>query len=196
MQVSEVNTQAGNCAAALTLTTVACSRAQVVGATINVTVATPAAVTFTAAVTDICTAVAHGYATGLRAAATTTGTLPAGLSAINYWIIKIDADTFKLATSAANALAGTAVDITDTGTGVHTLTPSAITGASYKTQVSLDGTTYVDLVTHDLLPVGANITVTNGWYWDWDHPGFNFARIVFACTTGQFAYSIVMATKE
>ncbi len=196
MQINEVNTQAGNCAAALTLTAIDCKSASVIGATLSVTVATPAAVTFTAAVTDICTAVAHGYATGLRVAASTTVTLPAGLSATNYWIIKIDADTFKLASSAVNALAGTAVDITDTGTGVHTLTPASITGGSYKTQVSMDGTTYVDLVTHDLLPVGQNITVTNGWYWDWDKPAFNYFRIVFACTTGQFAYSLVSTTKE
>lgn len=91
--------------------------------------------TFTAAATDICTAVAHGLQTGdgpIRL--TTTGTLPAGLAlATDYYVIKIDADTFKLATSLANAYAGTAVDITDAGTGTHTLSDTA------STQRGLDG---------------------------------------------------------
>jgi hypothetical protein len=85
--------------------------------------------TFTAATTDICTATAHGLESGdgpLRL--TTADTLPAGLSlATDYWVIKIDANTFKFAASRANALAGTAVDITDTGTGTHTLSDTADT---------------------------------------------------------------------
>lgn len=49
-------------------------------------------------------------------------TLPAGLAAAtNYFVIKVTDSTFKLATSYANAVAGTAIDITDAGTGVHTL---------------------------------------------------------------------------
>ena len=55
---------------------------------------------------------------------TTTNTLPAGLSlATNYYVIfNISTPTgFQLATSQANALDGTEVDITDTGTGTHTI---------------------------------------------------------------------------
>jgi hypothetical protein len=201
MQINEINTQADNCAAALTLTAIDCRNASVVGTTLAVTVATPAVKTFVDAdvtvATDLITIASHGFATGLKVAATTGGTLPAGLSATNYWVIKVSSSTFKLASSAANALVGTVVDITAAaGGGTHTLTPASITGGSYKTQVSIDGTTYVDLVTHDLLPVGQNITVTNSWYWDWDKPAFNYFRIVFACTTGQFAYSLVSTTKE
>lgn len=80
-------------------------------------------VAFTAATTDVLTSVAHGMRTGdgpIRV--TTTTTLPGGLAAAtDYYVIKIDADTFYLATSLANAYAGTRVDITDTGTGTHTL---------------------------------------------------------------------------
>jgi|GEM_PF-1451747 len=79
--------------------------------------------TFTAATTDICTAAAHGYLTGDQVQVSSATTLPAGLSAATYYyVIKLTADTFKLASSLANSLAGTAVDITDTGTGVHTVT--------------------------------------------------------------------------
>jgi hypothetical protein len=52
----------------------------------------------------------------------TTTTLPAGLSAAtDYFVIKLTDTTCRLATSYANAVAGTYIDITDTGTGAHTI---------------------------------------------------------------------------
>ena len=61
--------------------------------------------------------------TGTEVRFTTTDTLPAGLSlSTTYWLIYQSATTFKVASSLANALAGTAIDITDTGTGTHTIT--------------------------------------------------------------------------
>lgn len=78
--------------------------------------------TFTAATTDICTKTAHGFKTGDRVRVSSATTLPAGLSAsTTYYVIKLTADTFKLATTDANATAGTAIDITDTGTGAHSI---------------------------------------------------------------------------
>lgn len=51
-----------------------------------------------------------------------TVTLPAGLSAAtDYYVIKVTDTTCKLATSRANAVAGTAINITSTGTGTHTI---------------------------------------------------------------------------
>lgn len=78
---------------------------------------------FTAATSDICTATSTILTeTGTRVRVSTTGTLPAGLSAdTDYRMIYQSATTFKLANSLANALAGTAVDITNTGTGTHTV---------------------------------------------------------------------------
>lgn len=82
-----------------------------------------AAQTFTAATTDLCTATAHGFQTGDRVRLTTTTTLPAGLAAATtYYVIYVSANTFKLAASDALATAGTAVDVTDTGTGTHSIT--------------------------------------------------------------------------
>jgi len=65
----------------------------------------------------------HGMQTGDGPVRVTTGGgLPAGLSAgVDYYVIRIDADRFKLATSAANALAGTAVNLTTKGSGTHQL---------------------------------------------------------------------------
>lgn len=85
--------------------------------------------TFTAdAGTDICTwtstaNVPSNLLTGTRVRLTTTTTLPAGLAtATDYYFIKLSDTTFSLATSYANAVAGTDIDITDAGTGTHTVT--------------------------------------------------------------------------
>ena len=85
--------------------------------------------TFTAdAGTDICTFtstanIPSNLLTGTRQRFTTSGTLPAGISlATDYYYIKVTDSTFKLATSYANAIAGTNINITDAGTGTHTAT--------------------------------------------------------------------------
>ena len=84
--------------------------------------------TFTAdASTDLCTYTStasnpSNILTGTRVRLTTTTTLPAGLSlATDYYMIRMSDTTFKLATSYANAIAGTQVNITDAGTGTHTV---------------------------------------------------------------------------
>ncbi len=73
----------------------------------------------------------HGFVTGLKTQLTTTGTLPAPLlTATDYYVIVVDANTIKLATSQANALAGTAINITNTGSvnATGTITPTALAG--------------------------------------------------------------------
>lgn len=75
--------------------------------------------------TDRITWTSHGLTTGdvIQFTTSSGGSLPGGLSAsTNYYVILVDASTIKVATSVANALAGTAVDITSTGTGDHTAT--------------------------------------------------------------------------
>jgi hypothetical protein len=85
--------------------------------------------TFTAdAGTDTCTWTStanypSNILVGTRVRLTTTTTLPGGLAtATDYYVIKASDTTFKLATSYANAVAGTAINITDAGTGTHTVT--------------------------------------------------------------------------
>lgn len=84
--------------------------------------------TFTAnAGTDICTYtstanIPSNILVGTRVRLTTTTTLPAGLAlATDYYVIRLSDTTFSLATSYANAVAGTAINITDAGTGTHTI---------------------------------------------------------------------------
>lgn len=90
--------------------------------------------TFTAdATTDVCTAAAHTYRTtdGPVRVSNSGGALPTGLAALtDYWIIRTGVNTFKLATSIANALAGTAVNITANGTGTQTIKTRPLVGES------------------------------------------------------------------
>lgn len=74
---------------------------------------------FTAvAATDVITATGHGLSDGDRVFVDSTGTLPAGLSAHTlYYVISSTTNTLKLSLTSG----GSAVDITDTGSGTHTL---------------------------------------------------------------------------
>ena len=74
----------------------------------------------------------HGLSTGHCVELTTTGALPTGLSEnTNYYVIYNDADSFWLATSLANAIAGTKIDTSGTQSGTHNLrfAPFGISGA-------------------------------------------------------------------
>ena len=74
--------------------------------------------------TNVLTSTAHGMSTGdgPYRVSNSGGALPTGLTAAtNYWIIKIDANTFSFASSLANALALTAVALSGDGTGTQTI---------------------------------------------------------------------------
>ena len=73
------------------------------------------------------------WCTGTDARLTSTGTLPAvGASTlqpgVDYFLIRVSATVFQLASSLANAMAGVAINMTDAGTGTHTLTVTAAAG--------------------------------------------------------------------
>lgn len=74
-------------------------------------------VTATAA-TDLINLAAHGFANGSRVRFTTTTTLPAPLAAnTTYYVVSATADTFKVAATDG----GAAINITDAGTGTHSV---------------------------------------------------------------------------
>jgi len=106
------------------------------------------------------TEAAHGYYTGLVVRLTTVTTLPAGLALVtDYYVIKVDANTYKLAASLSDALAGTPKDITDQGVGNHTATPAALTACTVKLQKSLDGENWVDVASAQALTTDATYLV-------------------------------------
>jgi hypothetical protein len=77
--------------------------------------------------TNTIDATAHGFLTGMKArVAISAGSLPSPLSAgVDYFVIRVNDDSFKLATTRAFALAGTAIDITTEGTDSQTITVTA-----------------------------------------------------------------------
>lgn len=104
------------------------------------------------------------FQTGDRVELTTTGTLPAGLDLETpYYVIvrqMVGTLIIKLASSYQNAITGTAVDITDVGSGTHTVTktgePRYTTNGTLGT-ASKPADNITDLLSAmagDVLPVG------------------------------------------
>ncbi len=62
------------------------------------------------------------YEIGVGCRVSTTGTLPAPLAAdTTYYVIAVDEDQIKLAATRSGAHAGTAINLTTTGSGTHTI---------------------------------------------------------------------------
>jgi hypothetical protein len=115
------------------------------------------------------------------------------LSATAYYVIVVDANTVKFATSVANALAGTAVDITDIGSsgGEHTVTPTALAGASVKLQASNDNINWVDIAdTSNSITVDGQVIeslVDVSWAW---------VRSYFTATAGMVGLDVNYCIKR
>lgn len=78
--------------------------------TCTISNATPAVVTLNS----------HGFVTGSTIYFTTTSVLPAPLAANTiYYVIYVNANTFRLATTLANAFVPTPINTTNAGSGVH-----------------------------------------------------------------------------
>ena len=76
--------------------------------------------------TEILTVSGHGFSTGesvvYKEPTTTGSSAVGGLSeGTTYYVIKVDTNTIKLATNSANATAGTAINLTATGSGTSIL---------------------------------------------------------------------------
>jgi hypothetical protein len=79
------------------------------------------ACTISVANPGIVTLAGHGRVTGERVYLTTDGTLETGLSPnTDYFVIKLNDNTFNLAASLADAEAGTGIETTGAGSGTHT----------------------------------------------------------------------------
>lgn len=143
--------------------------------------------------TDTITITANGYTTGLKLRVSSTGTLPAGLAAAtDYFVIVVTANTFKLASSLSNANAGTAIDITTSGTAAATITftCTALAGATVKLQGTLDGTTWADIANSS-----TSITGTTTILWNVDAPYYSSVRVVHAMTAGMLTVATNVTVK-
>lgn len=148
---------------------------------------TPAAMEFTANVTDICTAAAHGFVAGCEVIVSTTDTLPSGLAGTptKYYVIVGGDDTFALSDTRAHALAGTnIVNIGDAGTGTHTITATALVGAVAKVQYSNDGTNWDDIASQTV-----NISADGNKMFNLSGCFYKYIKCALALTSGQLVLS-------
>ena len=130
--------------------------------------------------TNVITTATNAFITGLKVQFTTDGTLPDGLSlSTDYFIIKLTATTFKVASSLALALAGTAVDIIDTGSvaATHTATPVTL-DLSAQVQGSLDNVSFFNIGS----PTA--ITTTSSSLINKPEEYYRFVRLVITLTAG------------
>lgn len=116
----------------------------------------------------ITTTVANFYWTGLRVHVSSSVTLPTGLSdSTDYYVISLGDSTFKLASSLANAVAGTAIDITGVGTGTMTVTPwtfNNISGAIPARVQNINNTNDVNYTTNVITGDFFEDTLDHGLY--------------------------------
>ncbi len=143
-------------------------------------------------VLDTISITAHGLPTGLKLQASSTGTLPAGITtSTDYFVIVVDANTIQLASSLALAKAGTAIDLTDYGTNASTgtLTPTAVAGGSVGLIKSNDGVTWVAQGTV------ATISATGTQWLEWVDPTSKYVALQFSITAGSFSASSQVLVK-
>jgi hypothetical protein len=84
--------------------------------------------------TETITSINHMFVTGDIVNYTTSGTTIGGLtpnSNLNYFVIKVTDNTFKLALTNADAVNGTAINLTGVGAGNHTFNVNPISDPSY-----------------------------------------------------------------
>ena len=91
---------------------------------------------------DTLTFVSHRFITGQRITYSTTGTAIGGLViSTAYFVIKNDQNTIKLATTYANAINNTAIDLTGLGTGTTHTINVAFDGVNTKFKATYDNGT-------------------------------------------------------
>lgn len=154
----------------------------------------------------ITTATDHGLAFGTKIQLTISGggALPTGLAlATDYFVILLSSNTLKLASSLANALAGTPVNITAAGTGTATITPVALAGGNFKLQGSnvdsdiaskgnLAGLDAAAGNWIDLPSQGGNVTTDTNVHYEATvvTQNFKYIRALMTLTAGQVLVSL------
>lgn len=117
---------------------------------------------------------------------TTSTTLPTGISALtDYYVVPITNATYKVATTLANAIAGTYVAYTNTGTGDQTATPVALAGATIVLQGSNDNGVTWWTVPNTSTTISASGSTTI----EVDYIRYASYRAYLSMTSGQLSFS-------
>ena len=119
-----------------------------------------ASATDLALATGTITETGHGYLTGDVVRLTTSGSLPTGLAlSTDYYVIKVDANSYKLATTYARAVAGTPIFPTALGSGNQTVTPQADKTMAVRLMAAVNAHTVLSTILVASVS-GAVVTVT------------------------------------
>ncbi len=119
--------------------------------------------------TDTIASTAHGLNTGTKVTYSNGGgTSVTGITSGNdYYVIRVNANSLKLASSYANAIAGTPIDLTVVGTGTsHTLTVVAtakfisVVGGTAIVEVTVPSTQTLAAIDADVISVSRSVGVT------------------------------------
>jgi hypothetical protein len=122
---------------------------------------------------------ANGFVLGLKVRLTTSNTLPTPLLvATDYFVIPIDDNYFQLASSLANALAGTPIALSDVGIGNTTITPVALSGATVTFQKSNDGINWVNIQSATSITVDGSVMIEQ------PNVSYRYFKAVKALTAG------------
>lgn len=151
---------------------------------------------------DDITIASHGLTDGLKVTYSKgSGTDPGGLSnGGTYYVGRVDANTISLASSLANALAGTFIVLTSSTSGdteTYTLTPAGISGTpSFKWQGKNDRGQAIDL---DIQSISITEYTYGGAKVGFDFDDFNYTTLllnVTAPTAGGLELKATMNLKE
>lgn len=133
---------------------------------------------------DTISETAHGYTTGLAVLYSTAGTAVTGLTdQTTYYTILTSLDLYQLASSKANATAGTAIDLTaTTGGGTYTMTPAPISfgTSSFKWQASNDNSNWTDVPSISSVTFSATAGNT---IWDLGQYDYKWIRMNYVAPT-------------
>ncbi len=131
----------------------------------------------------------HGYVTGVEVdynvdSGTTLDNL---VDNTNYFVIRVDDDTFQLAATYEDAIAGTEIEIADGGAGTFTLTPVAIAGTA-KSFGSNDASNWTELDS-DTFSAAAS------YFQELPTVSFRYLKLEVAVTAGQVDVLAIVHTK-
>jgi hypothetical protein len=131
----------------------------------------------------------HSFITGQAVTLTTSGALPTGLAiSTTYYIVRVDGNTISLATTLANALAGTVISFTSSGSsGAQTVVCNYL--IARLTYASATTATMTDPFTGVSLTSAASITV-------FVLLGSYFAPVATVANTYQHALPVRPALKD
>jgi len=156
--------------------------------------ATPASGTFTANSSDDTLTVAASLYLGAQATVSSAGgTLAGGLSGgVTYYAIPVSATAMKLATSLANAQAGTAINLSTDGTGTQSIIPLGLTSASFQAQCSNDDSIWVNNGNAQNLTASTTTTILQNI----NNNGCRYVRMYMNMTSGQVAVSMTSTYRD